>query len=122
MAWWGDEKKIFIYAWRNFPEEFKDNLSKLGEMSQKAGEDLLKYLLLPPHTWCKAYFSLRSECHMVDNKMLESFNGTIFKARFKPIVSILEDMRLYVMNKIKDNMHALEKWINEWSPWSMAIF
>ena len=53
---------------------------------------------------------------MVDNNILESFNGTIVKARFKPIVSMLEDMRLYVMNKIKDNMHASEKWINEWSP------
>ena len=43
--WHGGElkKKFWMCAWSTFPEEFKNNLEKLGELSKKAAEDLLKY-------------------------------------------------------------------------------
>ena len=113
------KKKFWLCAWSTFPEEFKDNLQKLGEVSEKAAEDLLKY---PPHTWCRAYFSSRYKSYMVDNNISESFNATIINARHKPIVSMLEEIRLYCINKIKDNMKASEKWYNEWSLSSMEMY
>ena len=47
--WHGGEmkKKFWLCAGSTFPEEFEDNLQKLGEVGEKAAEDLLKY---PPHT------------------------------------------------------------------------
>ena len=113
------KKKFWICAWSTFPEEFKDNIKKLRELSKKAAEDLLKY---PPHNWCRAYFSSRCKSYMVDNNISENFNATIIHARHKPIVSMLEEIRLNCMNRIKDNMHAEEKWFNEWSPSSMAMY
>ena len=41
---------------------------------------------------------------MVDNNISESIN-----VRHKSIVSILEKIRLYCMNKIRDNMKAFKK-------------
>ena len=43
--WTGGElkKRFFICAWSTFEEKFKDNLEKLGEISQKAIEALFCY-------------------------------------------------------------------------------
>ena len=43
--WTGREmmKKFFICAWSTYPEEFEDNLKKLGELNKKAAKDVLKY-------------------------------------------------------------------------------
>ena len=40
----------------------------------------------------------------MDNNISESFNATIIYARHKPIISMLEEIMLYYMNKINDNM------------------
>ena len=113
------KKKFFVFAWSTFEEEFKDNLLKLGELTKKGVENVPKY---PPHTWCRAYFSSRSKSWMVDNNIAECFNSWILAARHKPIVSMLEDIRLQAMNRIANNKIAVEKWYNEWSPTCMRMF
>ena len=113
------KNKFFICAWSTFEEEFKDNLEKIGEVSVKAAEDLLRY---PPHNWCRAYFSSRCKSMKVDNNFSESFNAWILTARFKPIISMLEDIRLQTMNRIKENKKAADRWFNEWSPACMNVF
>ena len=59
---------------------------------------------------------------VVDNNFTESFNAWILAARFKPIISMLEDLRLQCMNRIKDNKKMAANWINEWSPTYMRLF
>ncbi|XP_057790898.1 uncharacterized protein LOC131008011 [Salvia miltiorrhiza] len=43
--WRGDElkKRFWICAWSTFEEEFKANLSRIGEIHKQAAEGLLKY-------------------------------------------------------------------------------
>ena len=116
----GELKKHFwICAWSTFDEEFKDNLKKLGELSKSAAEDLMKY---PPHAWCRAYFSSRSMSVVVDNNMAECFNSWVLAARHKPIISMLEDIRLQCMKRIAHNKKLVEKWPSEWSPSCMAMY
>ena len=119
--WHGGEfkKTFWICAWSTYHEEFKDNLEKIGKISKKAAEDLLKY---PPHNWCRAYFSSRCKSYMVDNNIAESFNAWIKDARFKPIVGMLDDIRLQVMNRIAENRVQTSKWVNDWSPTCMEPF
>ena len=74
-----------------FHEEFTDNLKKLEAISQNVVQDLLKY---PPDNWCRAYFSSRCQSYMVDNNIVENFNSLIKDTRFKPIVSMLDDIKL----------------------------
>ena len=88
-------------------------------MSRGAAEGVVYY---PPHTWCRAYFSSRSKSMVVDNNFTESFNSWILATRFKPIISMLEDIRLLAMNRIKDNKKAADRWINDWSPTCMRLF
>ncbi|CAH9131929.1 unnamed protein product [Cuscuta epithymum] len=59
---------------------------------------------------------------MVDNNMTESFNSWIREARSKPIVSMLEDIRLKAMKRISDFKTNHDKWINDWSPLCMEYY
>ena len=119
--WTGGEmkKKFWICAWSTFPEEFEDNLKKLGEVSKSAAEDLMKY---NPANWWRAFFSSRCKSDVVDNNMCETFNSTILKARFKPIVSMLDDIRTTTMLRLAANKILVHKWISDWSPECMEIF
>ena len=113
------KKKFFICAWSTFPEEFEDNLKKLGEVNKKSAEDLLKY---NPATWCRAFFSSRCKSDVVDNNMCETFNSTILKARFKPIISMLDEIRTAALQRLGVNKSLVDKWNSEWSPECMDIF
>ena len=58
----------------------------------------------------------------MDNNIAESFNVWIKDARFKTIVSMLDDIRLQVMNRIAKNRNQASKWVNDWSLSCMALF
>ena len=53
---------------------------------------------------------------VVDNNFTESFNSWILATREKLIISMLEDIRLLCLNRIKENKKVADRWINEWSP------
>ncbi|CAH9123613.1 unnamed protein product [Cuscuta epithymum] len=119
--WRGDQlcKKFWICAWNTYEEELQNNLKRLGKLSNEAASDVLKH---PFQTWCMAYFSSQSKCWMVDNNIIESFNAWIREARAKPIVSMLEVIRLKAMKRLSDFKGSHEKWINDWSPTCMEYY
>ena len=51
-----------------------------------------------PKTWSRAFYEVRRACAAVENGIFESFNVVIVKARRKPIITMLEELRLYVMD------------------------
>nr|XP_009762227.1 PREDICTED: uncharacterized protein LOC104214272 [Nicotiana sylvestris] len=92
LLWWS--------AWATYAEDFKDQLSKLGELKEAAVTVLLKY---PPQSWCRAYFDTVYKNQGVGNNFTESFNSWILEARYKPIIKMLEDIRLKVMNQLRNH-------------------
>ncbi|KAK8649115.1 hypothetical protein V6N13_129851 [Hibiscus sabdariffa] len=60
--------------------------------------------------WSKAYFKATSKCDVVDNNMAEAFNGWIVEARAKPIISMLEQIRIMVMSRMTVKRNWAEKW------------
>ncbi|KAF2298157.1 hypothetical protein GH714_016094 [Hevea brasiliensis] len=52
----------------------------------------------------------------------ETFSSWIKEARDKPTISMLEQIRIQVMNKIIEKRKSMDKWINEWSPYCMRKF
>lgn len=46
---------------------------------------------------------------------MESFNAKVKNARYKPIIRLLEDVRVMVMERIAKQAGKIEKWVNEWS-------
>lgn len=50
-------------------------------------------------SWCRAFFQEGRMCDAVENGLSESFNNVIRDARKKPITTMLEEIRLYVMER-----------------------
>ncbi|XP_060182367.1 uncharacterized protein LOC132612037 [Lycium barbarum] len=108
-----------------FEADFKSKLDGLAKLDRGIVEDLIKY---NKERWCKAYFRCKayfqtfSKCDSVDNNMAESFNAWILGPRHKIIVSMLEEIRIKVMNRIPKSRTFAESWTEDVSPMAMMVF
>ncbi|XP_071713468.1 uncharacterized protein [Rutidosis leptorrhynchoides] len=60
-----------------------------------------KYLIdKNPNTWSRAFFEMDRCCVAFENGISESYHNVIEPARHKPIISMLEDIRVYLMQRI----------------------
>lgn len=84
------------------------------EKGEKAKDDLLEKW--PVQGWCQAFFSEIIKCDVIDNNMCETFNGVILEARCKPIISMLEDIRMYIMRRLVQKRESIKKWITDFAP------
>ncbi|WOK98440.1 hypothetical protein Cni_G07152 [Canna indica] len=118
----GELKKLLWWcAWCTDEEEFKDMLKEMDKVSKEAARDLLRY---PPQTWCRAYFTTTCKNDMVDNNITESFNSWIKEPRHKSIIRMLEEIRVMVMNRLREEEEEekVKHWPHEWSPGCMFRF
>lgn len=46
------------------------------------------------------FFKVHNSCDSIENGFSESFNSVILDAQKKPIISMLEDIRIYVMQRM----------------------
>ena len=86
---------------------FNYNLSILREKTPAGADAIMRQ---DPHHWSRAWFQLGSFCDSVDNNMCESFNHWVLKARFLPIISMLEGIRRQVMVRIQENRSKADRW------------
>ncbi|XP_019225654.1 PREDICTED: uncharacterized protein LOC109207228 [Nicotiana attenuata] len=122
---WGSgecKKLLWWAAWSTYEDDFKNqikNMSQVDDDGTKAVEDLLKY---PPKYWSRAFFDTVCKNQYVDNNLTESFNACILQARHKPIIKMLEDIRIKVMNMITGHEAEVMSWGNEYSPKTMELY
>ncbi|CAL2254183.1 unnamed protein product [Prunus armeniaca] len=65
---------------------------------------------LDPSQWCRAHFKTHSKCDILLNNMCEAFNGALVKVRDKPILTMLERIRYYIMLLMATRSASCEKW------------
>ncbi|KAM3265714.1 hypothetical protein P3L10_002708 [Capsicum annuum] len=111
LLWWS--------AWSTYEEEFHDQLKNIGSVSEQAVEDLLWY---PAQHWCRAYFDTICKNQGCDNNFTESFNKWILKARAQPIIKMLENIRIKVMNRLKELDEEGRKWKENFSPYALELY
>lgn len=63
----------------------------------------------PKSSWCRHAFSIYPRCDVVMNNLSESFNAAILMARDKPILTMMEWIRTYVMGRFPIMMEKLRK-------------
>ncbi|XP_059310761.1 uncharacterized protein LOC132062146 [Lycium ferocissimum] len=113
-------KKLFWWAsWSTYPEEFKDQLMCMGQLSEAVVKSLLKY---PSQSWCRAYFNTVCKNLSVINNITESFNKWILDARYKPIIKMLETIRVKVMNHLRKHEEKVSSWRQEYSPNYLELY
>ncbi|XP_075074387.1 uncharacterized protein LOC142161992 [Nicotiana tabacum] len=76
------------------------------------------------HIWSnwkqKAFFKDWSKCDSVENNMCETFNNWILSARHKSIITMLEEIRVKVMERITTMREFATRWISDVSPMAMG--
>ena len=71
-----------------------------------------------PHHWARSHFRTTPKCEILLNNLCESFNGTraVLMARQKPILSLLERLRMYLLQRFSKQRLAADKWKGEIGP------
>lgn len=60
--------------------------------------------------WCRAFFKSGTKCDCVDNNSTEAWNFILISARSKPIVSMNESIREYLMERRIQRINFVSKW------------
>ncbi|XP_060188323.1 uncharacterized protein LOC132617345 [Lycium barbarum] len=117
--WGGLERRLIFWkcARSTIEVDLRRNLDKLQLLGgEKIVEDLLYY---KEHTFCKVYFNTETKCDIINNNMAESFNAWILPARHKTIITMLEEIRIKVMNRISVMGSFANTWVTRISPMAL---
>lgn len=102
----GAAKATYFEAWEQKMQQIKN-------FDQKAFEWLSA---IPTRSWCKHKFSPYPKCDVLMNNLSEAFNSTILLARDKPIISMCEWIRTYLMGRFASMKEKLIKYRGEIMP------
>lgn len=96
----GAAKATYYQAWL-------EKMNQIKEVNPKAWEWLMGY---DTKSWCKHAFSFYPKCDVLMNNISESFNATILVVRDKPLLTMSEWIRNYLMSRMATSATKLEKW------------
>lgn len=77
----------------------------LDKLGKGCVQDMLEY---PVEAWVKYFFPTHDKCDIVDNNISETFNGRILQVRCKPIITMLDEIRKHVINRLRENKESIE--------------
>lgn len=86
---------------------YKRHMADLKELSEQAWT---WFQDKNPAQWSRAYFREDSRCDILLNNLCESYNASLVLARDKPIVTMLEKIRMDMMVRMANRRVACEKW------------
>ncbi|CAL8167487.1 unnamed protein product [Prunus armeniaca] len=64
----------------------------------------------PPRHWSRSHFNTTLKCPILLNNLCESFNFWIMLARSKPIISMMEEIRVKLMRRIQMRRDLMMRW------------
>ncbi|XP_072084638.1 uncharacterized protein [Arachis hypogaea] len=93
--------------------EFKECIEKVKAVNQGAWEYLSKF---EPETWVKFYFSHMPKVDNLTNNMCEVFNAKRVNYRTKPILTMCEEIRYYLIRRMVNHKQVLENHTRKLAP------
>ncbi|XP_052723292.1 uncharacterized protein LOC128193572 [Vigna angularis] len=95
---------------------YKEWEKKMGEL-KNVNVDAFNWLMgIPTQSWCKKAFSAYPRCDVLINNLSESFNSTILMARDKPIISMIEWIRSYIMSRFASLREKIDSYPGDVMP------
>ncbi|XP_057730112.1 uncharacterized protein LOC130945409 [Arachis stenosperma] len=91
---------LWEYARCTSQDGFLESIKKIERVNKEAWEYLNKW---PIDFWSQAFFSNAPKIDNICNNTCEIFNSRIKEARAKPIITLLEEVRMYAMRSIARN-------------------
>ncbi|XP_024960452.1 uncharacterized protein LOC112501046 isoform X1 [Cynara cardunculus var. scolymus] len=95
------------------PQEFEGIMQEIISLSLHAYEHLMER---QPSTWSRAFFKIDTSCDAVENGASECFNSLIVSSRRKPIITMLEEIRTLVMERMVRMNNKACNWDDEICP------
>ncbi|GKE77096.1 hypothetical protein Tco_1543216, partial [Tanacetum coccineum] len=91
----------------SYPQLFKKIMDKIKSANPNAD----KYLMdKNPKTWPKAFFEVDRGCEAIENGFSECFNSVIVSVRHKPLLTMLEAIRVIVLERMNKIREISRKW------------
>ncbi|GJY05813.1 multidrug resistance-associated protein 5 [Tanacetum coccineum] len=82
-----------------------------GDKIKSANPNAHKYLMdKNPKTWSRAFFEVDRGCEAIKNGFSECFNSVIVNVRHKPLLTILEAIRVIVLERMNKMREISRKW------------
>jgi hypothetical protein len=94
-------------------EAWEAKMNEMKVVNFNAYEWLLK---IPTKCWCKHAFPFYSRCDVLMNNLSESFNATILLQRDKPIITMFEWIRTYLMGRFASLRESARKYTGTITP------
>ncbi|XP_027150245.1 uncharacterized protein LOC113750477 [Coffea eugenioides] len=94
-------------AWSSYMRRFESEMEILREYDSNAHRWLLDNT--NPKHWSRSHFREAAKCDILLNNLCESFNSVILEAREKPILGMLENIRVYLMERLRTKREWMKK-------------
>ncbi|KAL5574783.1 hypothetical protein UlMin_016482 [Ulmus minor] len=101
------KQQMWSVAKSTTEQSFHEEMEKIKLESPTAFEWLSEK---NPTHWCTTFLREETKCDMICNNMCEAFNSAIMQARDKPIITLLEMIRNYMMKRLSRKRAEIEKW------------
>ena len=102
-------KKLKELMWKaakaTYPNAWMDAMKEIKAINPEAFEHLIQ---IPPRRWSRSYFRVVPKCDTLVNNMSESFSSVIVGPRSKPVITVLEEIRIYIMERWEKNRHKIQ--------------
>ncbi|XP_023740456.1 uncharacterized protein LOC111888537 [Lactuca sativa] len=107
-------KRIFWASAMSCVEgDFKKHMGEIKKLNPSAYEYLMSK---QPRTWCRAFFTPGFACEAVENGISECFNSILIEARKKPLITMLEEIRIYIIDRFFHITDKCNKWMSNVCP------
>ncbi|RYR42608.1 hypothetical protein Ahy_A08g039065 [Arachis hypogaea] len=94
---------------------WKDWERYMAELKAVNQEAFWYLIAIPPRYWSRSRFAFNSKVDTLVNNMSESFNSTVIDAKEKPIVMMLEEIRVKLMTRLERRSRSAGEWRPYWS-------
>ncbi|XP_058727156.1 uncharacterized protein LOC131598590 [Vicia villosa] len=98
---------IWKAAYASHPNAWEKIMRQIKDENPDAFNHIWK---IPPRFWSKSMFKSGPKCDTLVNNMSEAFNSVFVTARAKPIVTMLEKIRVYLMMRWESNRKRIAKY------------
>ncbi|GJZ27994.1 60S ribosomal protein L34 [Tanacetum coccineum] len=97
-------KSLFwLAATTTIQHTFYSKMNLIGNIDPEAKQWLVDR---NPNNWCRDFFKMDKGCAAYENGISESYHNAIRIARGKPLITMLEEIRVYLMQRLY-SMHNL---------------
>ncbi|XP_030932927.1 uncharacterized protein LOC115958764 [Quercus lobata] len=93
--------------------EFERCMQYIRDLDEKAYEYLAN---IAPAQWTRSHFTPRALTDCLVNNLSESFNAMILKSRDKPILAMLEWIRVRLMTRLYTKREGIQKYVGKLCP------